>query len=197
MSNKRLQLVLLMLLFLMPPVVAYVLYYADFRPSSVASSGQLVEPLRPLGDADLETIEGKKFTLSELQSKWTLLYFGGPDCDDVCRQNLYKVHQVRLTQSKNIGRVNSVYITRADTPKDRIAELHQTYPDLVILLAQAETHARLRALMPDGPGATLQSGQQVYIVDPIGNIMMMYKADADPSGMKKDLKRLLKVSQLG
>jgi len=38
---------------------------------------------------------------------------------------------------------------------------------------------------------------RIYIVDPLGNLMMSYPADADPSKMRKDLSRLLKVSHVG
>ena len=36
-----------------------------------------------------------------------------------------------------------------------------------------------------------------YIIDPAGNLMMSYPASADPNYIKKDIKRLLKTSQIG
>ena len=41
------------------------------------------------------------------------------------------------------------------------------------------------------------AGGDTFLVDPLGNIMMAYEAGSDPNGLKKDLKRLLKVSKLG
>jgi hypothetical protein len=37
----------------------------------------------------------------------------------------------------------------------------------------------------------------IYVIDPLGNLMMRYPRDADPNGMKKDFVRLLKVSRIG
>ena len=37
----------------------------------------------------------------------------------------------------------------------------------------------------------------IYLIDPLGNVMMCYPKTATAKGMKKDLKRLLKVSRIG
>ena len=37
----------------------------------------------------------------------------------------------------------------------------------------------------------------IYLVDPLGNVMLRYPRDPDPSRVKKDLTRLLKVSRIG
>jgi hypothetical protein len=46
-------------------------------------------------------------------------------------------------------------------------------------------------------GSPLDNLNRVYLVDPLGNFMMSYPADADPTGMRKDLARLLRISQIG
>ena len=38
---------------------------------------------------------------------------------------------------------------------------------------------------------------RVYIVDPLGNLMMYYRPDADAGGLLKDLRKLLKFSRIG
>ena len=37
----------------------------------------------------------------------------------------------------------------------------------------------------------------IYLVDPLGNLMMRFPRDPDPARMIKDLKRLLKYSRIG
>jgi hypothetical protein len=37
----------------------------------------------------------------------------------------------------------------------------------------------------------------VYLIDPLGNLMMSYAADARPKGMLEDLKKLLRLSHVG
>ena len=37
----------------------------------------------------------------------------------------------------------------------------------------------------------------IFIVDPRGNLMMRYDANADPKGLREDLKQLLELSHIG
>jgi hypothetical protein len=37
----------------------------------------------------------------------------------------------------------------------------------------------------------------IYVIDPLGNLMMRFPRDPDPSRMIKDLSRLLKASRIG
>ena len=46
-------------------------------------------------------------------------------------------------------------------------------------------------------GVSMQGAERIYIVDPLGNLMMYYPPGADPGGMHKDLKKLLKYSKIG
>jgi hypothetical protein len=38
---------------------------------------------------------------------------------------------------------------------------------------------------------------RIYLVDPLGNVMMFYPAGAPAKGMLEDMKRLLRLSQIG
>lgn len=196
-KNKWVQLGLLASLFLFPMAAAYILFYADFRPSSGASYGQLVQPVKPIKDAQMQTLDGQVFRFSDLRRKWTMLYVGNAYCDEACENNLYKIHQIRLAQGKNIGRVNSVYIVPADMPQSEAAKIGDLYPGILILLARQKEFSDLVDQLYNETETALQNTDRVYIVDPIGNVMLMYPAEADPSGIKKDLTRLLKVSQIG
>jgi hypothetical protein len=94
---------------------------------------------------------------------------------------------VRRAQGKDMGRVERLWIvTDAASPR---AEL---------LAAIAGTHiapqgAALAARFP----AERSPLEHVYLVDPLGNLMMRFPADPDPARMLKDLQRLLKYSSFG
>ena len=76
--------------------------------------------------------------------------------------------------------------------KEEAAAL-QAHPDLIAVENTAAAQPLL-ALLPDG-GA--QHAHRVYLVDPLGNLMMLYPLDATPKGMLQDMKRLLQLSQIG
>lgn len=196
-TNKSVQLVLLVLLFFLPPATAYILFFSDFRPTSGGNHGDLVTPARPIQNLTLRTLGGQEFKLSELRQKWALLYLGSERCDQRCADNLFKINQVRLTQGKNIGRVTSVYIVPENLPRIDIDEVEKTYPSILILRANPGVFMGLIEQLSGTEETALQGPGHVYIVDPLGNLMMSYQVEADPSGMSKDLKRLLKLSQVG
>ena len=41
------------------------------------------------------------------------------------------------------------------------------------------------------------AADHIYVVDPLGNLMMRFPRDPDPSRMIKDLQRLMKYSRFG
>jgi hypothetical protein len=57
-------------------------------------------------------------------------------------------------------------------------------------------NARDNELLKEIP-AKISRHDHIYMIDPLGNLMMRFPKDIDPSKMAKDIKRLLKVSQIG
>ena len=55
--------------------------------------------------------------------------------------------------------------------------------------------ARGTAVAVEDSGAAV--APRVYLIDPLGNLMMSYAADAKPKGMLEDMKRLLRLSSIG
>jgi hypothetical protein len=53
----------------------------------------------------------------------------------------------------------------------------------------------LSAVFPGGSGTA--ATRHVFLVDPLGNLMMRFPIAADPARMKKDLSKLLRASRIG
>ncbi len=47
------------------------------------------------------------------------------------------------------------------------------------------------------PLSAVNDRAHCYLVDPLGNVMMRFPAEADPRRMLRDLERLLRASQVG
>jgi len=182
---------LLALLFAAPMIAAF-----WWKPTGFVNYGELITPARPLSNIVFATMEGQPFPLENLKSKWTLLYIAAQPCAEVCEENLYKIRQVRLAQTKHAHRVQSVFVTPTAVSDAAVDALLSRHPGVVGLRADAQAMSALvdeftyKQAKPPEPG-------RVYVVDPLGNLMMSYPPDADPSAMRKDLSRLLKVSQIG
>ncbi|MDD9886905.1 MAG: hypothetical protein OXU83_07085 [Gammaproteobacteria bacterium] len=121
---------------------------------------------------------------------WTLLLWGGADCGLDCEAGLFKMRQARLALGRHRGRVRTAYLLPPGEPLDiRPPQLLRRHPRLAV--ARLGGDARIvRALSALAPA-------RVYIVDPHGNLMMGYAADATARGITRDLKHLLRASRIG
>jgi peroxiredoxin len=195
--RDRRTLILVVLLFLLPVVAATTLYVSGWKPEGKSlQHGELVQPARPLGDAELRGADGASFRLSAVRGKWAFVYFTTLPCTEVCRNNLYKMQQVRLAQGRDAPRVERVTIV-AGASAAALRELTQHNPGLI---AVSGAYAALQSLAREfvsSQGTALDVPGRVYLIDPIGNLVLSYAPDADPSGMRKDLARLLRLSQVG
>jgi hypothetical protein len=191
--------VVLALIFLAPGFVAWVMHHTGeqgWRPEGMTNQGKLVHPARPLTmPADLMAVDRPLNVF--LQGLWTLVYIGDSDCDAVCNENLYKMRQIRTAQNENMNRVQMLYLMTGERMSDSLAQLLETdYTNLTVVPVSAAQAGAIAPFFLIGD-TEMQQAERVYFVDPLGNLMMYYEADADPSGMLRDLRKLLKFSRIG
>ena len=197
--SSRQGLVLLLLIFLAPTFVAWVMHNSGeggWQPEGQTNKGTLVHPARPLS-MPAELRAGDVALNDYLQGKWTLLYIGDADCDDVCNTNLYHMRQVHTLQNEHMRRVQRLFLLRSETIPESLASLlEQEYSTMTVTRITAE---QAQQIAPDFliDGVAMQGAERIYIIDPLGNLMMYYPPGADPGGMHKDLKKLLKYSKIG
>ena len=152
-----------------PLVLGTAAYVLDLRPGSESNYGELITP-RPI--AGVEALRGR----------WVLVMFDSPACDAPCERKLYFLRQVRRAQGKEMERVERLWVL-TDEAKPRADIL----PGI--------EGTRIAQLPPDGfPG---WPRDHIYLVDPLGNLMLRFPRDPDPARMVKDLGRLLKYSGFG
>jgi cytochrome oxidase Cu insertion factor (SCO1/SenC/PrrC family) len=196
-ARGRRKILLVALTAALPLIIAYALFYSGWRPGSTANYGELVQPARPIADATLQTLDKKKIRFSEWRGKWTLITFSPAECLSPCEKTLYNLRQVVAAQGEEAKRVQSVFIV---TDPKALVWLHyaiKDYPDMLVIVGPMEdvrTLAR-QFVLPDG--SPPEGSQRIYLVDPLGNLMMSYPPGADPTGLRKDLARLLRISQIG
>ena len=182
----RLSLILVALVAVAPMLAAYALYYS-WRPTALTNYGELITPT-PIANMVVRQPDGKEFRLDAFKGKWVLLMVDSGACDEFCRRKLYDMRQVRLTQGKDMDRIERAWLVDDhERPADAIIG---EYPGTHVFAAQGSP---LLSQLPIGGSVR----DHIYIVDPLGNLMMRYPRDADPSKMKKDIIRLLKVSRIG
>jgi hypothetical protein len=151
-----------------PLVLGTAAYMLGWSPGAPANYGELIPPrLTPL---------------NEFRGKWVLVAFDAAACDAYCERKLYVMRQVRRAQGKDMERIERLWVlTDAGKPRADV-------------LAASEGTRIARNGKFDFPGT---AADHIYLVDPLGNLMMRFPRDPDPSRIIKDLQRLMKYSRFG
>lgn len=184
-TSGRPQLLLIAAVFLGPLVVAAWMYYGgQLRPEGRSNAGALLEPIVNLAEA----VPASRLATSAPE-QWILLYANAYECATDCELALYRLRQSRLMLGKDMGRVARVFL-HGDTPPDRVL-LGKQHEGLITLSEQG----LLRFLERKRPASLPNGG--LYLVDPLGNLVMYFPPDLDPKKMVGDIKHLLKVSRIG
>ena len=198
-SRKLAILVLLFAVFALPPLLSwYAFNYTDLgKQQGAAAHGALITPPRQLPDWSLADLTRRNGAEARLHGKWTLLYLLDGKCLETCQQNLYKMRQLRLATGKNTGRVQrAVLVVNRD--RDALtAEQLRDFPGQLLLFPGNMDDGALRSLFELSAGDRPFAQDRLYLVDPLGNLMMSYAGSTDPGGIIKDLTRLLKYSRIG
>ncbi len=181
----RLKLTGLALIFFAPLILAAWMYITgNLVPESRSNFGALIEPVVELREA----LPGSP-ALAAGDGKWLMALTVSTDCDEACRAALLKLRQTRLMLGREMDRVIRVF-------------LHgETAPDTLFIEGE---HAGLETFN-DNELATLLEGARpedqapggIYLVDPLGNLVMYFPPDLDPRDKVDDIKHLLKLSSIG
>jgi cytochrome oxidase Cu insertion factor (SCO1/SenC/PrrC family) len=194
--RARRMLILLALLFLAPVAIAFVLYYgASWRPQGETHHGVLADPPRLLPEASLPAAAGGKTPPDFLRRQWTLLYVGDGSCGAHCREALYVTRQVRLSLNQDMDRVQRVFLYSGECCEQPWFSAEQA--GLIAANADDEEGRRVLDAVAGNEDAAVMEAGRIYVVDPLGNLVLTYEPGAEPKGMIADLKRLLKLSHIG
>ena len=196
-SSARRKILLLAALFALPAIVAYGLYFSGWRPASFGNHGELVQPARPIADVALTLLDGKTARFSELRGKWAMITFSAAECLSPCERNLVKMRQVIAAQGQNAERIQSLIVLTDTKARDWIKFAIKDFPGMRVVVGPPESIETLVRQFALFVGSPLDNLDRIYLVDPIGNLMMSYPAEADGNGIRKDLARLLRLSRVG
>lgn len=180
---NRVKLLLLIGLFALPVAASYLAYYV-WQPTARKNYGELIKQVevRVTGAG----MNGQPADVASLKGKWVLVYVGGGQCPKACQDLLYYMRQTRTAQGKEMDRIERLWLIT-----DNVAPS----PEL------KDYHAGLRYLKPaSSPVAQFagsDTGAYLYMVDPLGHLMMRWPQNPDPRRMIKDITLLLKASQIG
>jgi hypothetical protein len=200
-------------LFLAPLLASFWLYYGTgWRPAGHVNHGELISPPRPLPSVTLPRVAfadlapeagsgGRQAAgthagelappgVGLFRGTWTLAYVGDGSCDAACRQTLYVMRQTRRALGTDMTRVERVFLVTGNCCAK--AFLAREQAGLTVLDATGAAGEKLLGEFPPGDRA-----HSLFIVDPLGNLMMRYDVRRNPRGLLIDLRKLLELSDIG
>lgn len=195
-QNQR-TIVLLILAFILPVVAAWLVYINLDSTVKTSNNGELIIPPRPLESFKVQTSEGKAFGYEQLKGNWHLLYIGDGACGQQCQDSLSKMHQTRMAQGKAMSRVRLVYLALDKKSVSGVNELKKKFARLGVMTDETAAVNKAAKLFETDDKYNIRAGNLIFIIDPLGNLMMRYKTDTRLIGIIKDLEHLLKISQIG
>ncbi len=185
-KKSRLQLFFIELIFLGPLAIAAWLYFqgAALVPSGRTNHGELLEPIVGLSAALPRSPIHEYY-----EGTWVLLYANTASCADPCHQALYTYRQARLMLGNEMDRVRRVFL-HGDSLPDTVF-LANEHPGLATI-----EDSGLYGLLNNKRPAELPAGGY-FLIDPLGNLVMYFRPDINPTDMIDDIKHLLRLSRIG
>ena len=191
--------------FLLPLAIAWFMYTGviEFETESTRNYGILVEPQIPVSWTGL-TLENhtenqggdeqEPSVAAALDRHWVILYPIQPFCDDDCISRVTLLRQVHRASGRNQDRVRIALVAQGWMSGETRTDLSAVYPQFTLI---SDPGGLLNEALASADDATGNGGEATtYLIDPLGNLMMLYSAESDPNGLNKDLKLLLTWSKL-
>lgn len=175
-----------------PIVLAWVLYqHPNFVKGKNSANGKLIHPPTEVTDLNLSDSHGHPLSIKNFQGHWTLLFNDKEHCDAYCQQMLFNMHQIQIATGKDRLRIQLALATTKQSLNTKLLTAINTKfngTEIIIKATNTETFAHKN--FPMQPN-------NLYIIDPMGLVMMRYNKSIQPMAIFNDVQRLLMASQIG
>ena len=188
-KSGRWKMIAVLLVCASPVIASYFTYYV-VRPEGRRNYGELVTPQRPLPAIVTTDLNSKPGELTALKNQWLLISVANAACDTACQQRLFFQRQLRESLGKEKMRADWIWLVTDAADID--AKLKPALAEASVLRVAA---GELANWLPAAANQRLE--EHLYVVDPLGNLMMRFPANMDAAGAaraKRDLDRLLRAS---
>jgi hypothetical protein len=180
-KKSRLSLILLLLAFALPIILAKLALEQNWLDYGVTNKGTLVNnelSLKKLGLGDVD-----------FEHNWLILYVLPKTCDVHCENTLENVHNTYVALGKEMPRVRPVALVQTQLSEQQSSRIKQSQWQVLNMPMQTKN---------------IIDHAQVLLVDPLGNVFLTHKIptnDQELSTFGKqilaDMKKVLKYSRIG
>jgi len=191
------RLLLILALFFIPLGISMGWYYTlppDYKPGSTTNHGTLISPVYTLQDFSQPRLNGPAFAARDMERIWTIVHLLDGACDEACSKRLYDTRQLRIALAEDMERVQRVVVASTPPVAEQNARMWASHPDLTVLTGvDGGLGAQVRAVATEHH----YPAGSVYLVDPMGNLMMQFGPEIPAKQVMKDIEKLLRLSHIG
>lgn len=200
-ARSMMPLILILVISLAPVVFALLAYYVPslgLRPEGTNNYGTLIEPQRTMPDSvtlPLTDLDGTPFELSSLRGKWLLVTADDAACPESCVRKLFILRNSHASQGKEVERLSRIWFVMDDgTVPEQIMDAYKGTNML-----RADPNQLAEFLTPEAQPSNIDGALKapMWIIDPLGNLMMSFPTGADPLEVRDDIRKLLRISRIG
>jgi hypothetical protein len=174
------KLILIGLVFLAPILAAGFLTMSGWQPTG-KGNGLPIVPQRTLADVRVDLAKGGQYAWRDpSEPRLTLVALPGPNCAEQCLDTLARMRNARITLNQNADRLRLLYLGPAPTAAnaDAVMPAWQVGNDVDNKLAE------FRPTEPDTVAAVFVESNTTALAH--------YPAGFDPSGLRKDLQKVVR-----
>lgn len=156
--------------------------------------GQLITPVVTSERSDMPGFDQfSKDNINELAGHWLIVnIIKGPDCNDGCVDAIKKTKQLRLMLNKELTRTRRIVLVLPDAAPELTVKWWEGDDTLLKIKPSKALVKKINNLR----SGNISDGM-IFLMDPLGNLMMQYESGFDPYDVKNDLMHLLRISQIG
>lgn len=194
-QSNLLTLVAIAIIFVAPIATSYYLNAIGWQSDKTRNRGHLLPSPVPMADKAFTLADNSILSLKTLKHTWALLYVGGQSCDQQCLKRIDELKRVHIALGKNQKRVQLLYLDSSASAA-MAGRLKENNPGFKVLNNPKASVLSWKTQL-DGVTTGMSATGMIFIIDPLGNIIMYYLPDEDAIGIRKDMGRLLHVSRVG
>jgi len=187
---NRVQMLMVFAVFVAPVAGAFL-----YKPTSFNNFGDLYVPVREVTNLEMVGKNGE-VELDSFRRQWVFMVKADGECLKACEDNILKMRQIRFMQNNDMTRIRTIVIQSGLT--DAVAaDLAAKYSPMEVYTVDKPKFDDWTKVLKLDDAPIEAELDRLYVIDPAGNLMMSYPATAEPKSIQKDIKRLLKTSQIG
>ena len=184
--KARLALIGIALMFFVPIFLSwYLVFFSDYKDNiRTVNNGELISPIINLGEIDMKSFSDNKAYSHD--RAWILAFLIQDECNELCQEKLYQIRQIRLAIGKDKDKLERLVIANANLDW---GAYKKEYPGQKYIDASMINFDSIVSAFKINPELKADS---IYLIDPYGNLMMQYKNGTEPTGIIKDIERLIR-----